>query len=68
MKVQKGEAIVAGHNVATDSRSVRRSIGIVFQNEVLDRDLTVRETLEFHGMIYQIPGRRRRSSRTFLRL
>ena len=60
MKVQKGEAIVAGHNVATDSRSVRRSIGIVFQNEVLDRDLTVRETLEFHGMIYQIPREKRR--------
>jgi len=60
MKVQKGEAIVAGHNVATDSRSVRRSIGIVFQNEVLDRDLTVREILEFHGMIYQIPREKRR--------
>ncbi len=60
MKVQKGEAIVAGHSVATDSRSVRRSIGIVFQNEVLDRDLTVREILEFHGMIYQIPRERRK--------
>ena len=60
MKIQKGEAIVAGHNVATDSRSVRRAIGIVFQNEVLDRDLTVRETLEFHGMIYQIPREKRR--------
>ncbi len=27
----------------------------VFQDEVLDRDLTVRETLEFHGRIYSMP-------------
>jgi ABC-2 type transport system ATP-binding protein len=62
MKIQKGEAIVAGYNVSTDSESVRRSIGIVFQNEVLDRDLTVWETLEFHGMIYQIPREKRRET------
>lgn len=62
MKIQKGEATIAGYNVSTDSESVRRSIGIVFQNEVLDRDLTVRETLEFHGMIYQVPRERRRET------
>lgn len=62
MKIQKGDATIAGYNVSTASESVRRSIGIVFQNEVLDRDLTVWETLEFHGMIYQIPREKRRKT------
>lgn len=62
MKIQNGEAIVSGHAVSTDSESVRRSIDIVFQNEVLDRDLTVWETLEFHGMIYRIPREKRRDT------
>jgi ABC-type multidrug transport system ATPase subunit len=30
---------------------VRRSIGVVFQDQRLDRDLTVWETLDFHGRI-----------------
>lgn len=55
LKLQEGSATIAGHNVLKDPASVRKSIGIVFQNEVLDRDLTVWETLEFHGRIYQIP-------------
>jgi len=55
LPLQEGDAEVAGHDVAGDPAGVRRSIGIVFQNEVLDRDLTVWETLEFHGRLYGIP-------------
>jgi len=52
---QKGSASVCGFDVRTKPHDVRKSIGIVFQDEVLDRDLTVRETLEFHGRIYSMP-------------
>ncbi|QYZ79184.1 ATP-binding cassette domain-containing protein [Methanofollis formosanus] len=59
LPLQDGRVRVAGHNVASDQAAVRRSIGIVFQNEVLDRDLTVRETLEFHGRLYAMPREER---------
>jgi ABC-2 type transport system ATP-binding protein len=34
---------------------VRESIGIVFQELTLDRDMTVREILEYHGRLYSMP-------------
>lgn len=52
---QKGTARVCGFDVRTKRQSVKKSISIVFQDEVLDRDMTVRETLEFHGRIYSMP-------------
>jgi len=52
---QAGSVKVCGHDVRMRPHDVRKSIGIVFQDEVLDRDLTVRETLEFHGRIYSMP-------------
>ncbi|MCJ7489749.1 MAG: ATP-binding cassette domain-containing protein, partial [Thermoplasmata archaeon] len=52
---QKGSAHVCGFDVRSNRQSVKKSIGIVFQDEVLDRDMTVRETLEFHGRIYSMP-------------
>ncbi|MGB2580941.1 MAG: ATP-binding cassette domain-containing protein, partial [Thermoplasmata archaeon] len=52
---QAGTARVCGFDVRTKRQSVKRSISIVFQDEVLDRDMTVRETLEFHGRIYSMP-------------
>jgi ABC-2 type transport system ATP-binding protein len=61
LPMQKGLARVAGFDVASQPEDVRRSIGIVFQDETLDRDLTVWETLEFHGRIYSMPKDERRS-------
>jgi ABC-2 type transport system ATP-binding protein len=55
LPVQKGSATIAGYNLASEPQEVRRSIGIVFQDETLDRDLTVWETLELHGRIYSMP-------------
>lgn len=56
---QSGSAHVCGFDVRTDKHSVKKSIGIVFQDEVLDRDMTVKETLEFHGRIYSMPKQER---------
>ena len=52
---QNGTAIVAGYDVTTQPQQVRESIGIVFQDITLDRDMTVREILEFHGRLYNMP-------------
>jgi ABC-2 type transport system ATP-binding protein len=55
MPIQQGKVTIAGFDVATQKDSVRRSIGVVFQDPRLDRDLTVWETMDFHGRIYSIP-------------
>jgi ABC-2 type transport system ATP-binding protein len=55
LPVQKGSVTIAGYDLAKEPQEVRRSIGIVFQDETLDRDLTVWETLELHGRIYSMP-------------
>lgn len=52
-----GEAYVNGYNVVTQSERVRRSIGIVFQDPAVDENLTGRENLEIHAMLYNVPGK-----------
>jgi ABC-2 type transport system ATP-binding protein len=60
LSLQKGKATVAGYDVTKDPQHVRESIGIVFQDITLDRDMTVREILEFHGRLYNMPDAERR--------
>lgn len=60
MKPTSGEAFVNGFNVLTDSKEVRASIGIIFQDPSLDERLTAYENLNFHGMIYHMPGKLRK--------
>ncbi|MEN6611087.1 MAG: ATP-binding cassette domain-containing protein [Methanoregulaceae archaeon] len=54
LSIQSGSAEIAGFDVAQEPSRVRESLGIVFQEVTLDRDMTVRETLEFHGMLYNM--------------
>ena len=58
-----GEASVAGHAVRTAPLAVRASIGVVFQENALDRTLTVAENLRFAGRLHGLAGSeiRRRS-------
>ncbi|NPV63198.1 MAG: ATP-binding cassette domain-containing protein [Methanotrichaceae archaeon] len=60
LPLQEGSVKIAGYDLKTQPEQVRRSIGIVFQDETLDRDLTVWETLEFHGRLYSMPKEKRR--------
>jgi ABC-2 type transport system ATP-binding protein len=60
LKLQKGSAFVAGYDVAREPEKVRESIGIVFQEVTLDRDMTVAEILEFHGRLYNMTTDERR--------
>jgi ABC-2 type transport system ATP-binding protein len=52
-----GSAKVGGHDVVHEHDSVRRTIGIIFQEPSLDDRLTAAENLRFHGMIYKVPRR-----------
>jgi ABC-2 type transport system ATP-binding protein len=60
LPIQQGKVTIAGYDVATQKDNVRKSIGVVFQDQRLDRDLTVWETLDFHGRIHSIPKQVRR--------
>jgi ABC-2 type transport system ATP-binding protein len=62
LRATAGQASVAGVDVDRDPDAVRARIGLVFQDPSLDAELTARENLEFHGLIYNVPRavRRRR--------
>jgi len=55
-----GSAIVAGHDVATDSEGVRLSVGYMSQKFSLYPDLTAFENLDFFGGAYRLPPAQRR--------
>ena len=56
LKPTSGQARVNGYDVVQDQSQVRRSIGLVFQEPSLDDRLTAQENLEFHAMLYDVPG------------
>jgi len=51
-----GSARVAGFDVVADARRVRRHIGLVFQEQTLDDQLTAEENLRFHAVLYGVPS------------
>ncbi|WP_332713905.1 ABC transporter ATP-binding protein [Pelagibacterium mangrovi] len=57
-----GRAEVAGIDVVRQPLRARRNLGVVFQETTLDTRLSVRENLDFHGLVYQMgrADRRRR--------
>jgi ABC-2 type transport system ATP-binding protein len=50
-----GTARVAGYNVKTQRDTVRRNIGLVFQDTTLDSYLTGEQNLRFHADLYGVP-------------
>jgi ABC-2 type transport system ATP-binding protein len=60
LPLQKGKAMIAGFDVTRNPQQIRESIGIVFQDITLDREMTVWEMLEFHGRLYNMPVKERR--------
>jgi ABC-2 type transport system ATP-binding protein len=60
MLPSEGRAEVAGHDVAREPAAVRRSIGVVFQTQSLDKALTVAENLRSQGHLYGLSGPRLR--------
>ena len=50
-----GSARVAGHDVVRERDTVRRNIGLVFQDTTLDNYLTEEQNLRFHADLYGVP-------------
>jgi len=50
-----GTARVAGYDVKTQRDTVRRNIGLVFQDTTLDSYLTGEQNLRFHADLYGVP-------------
>jgi ABC-2 type transport system ATP-binding protein len=51
-----GRAIIAGHDVERDPAAVRRTVGVVFQTQSLDKALTVEENLRAQGHLHGLSG------------
>jgi ABC-2 type transport system ATP-binding protein len=54
-----GRASVAGYDVVRQPNEVRSRLGLVFQDPSLDLQLTARENLAFHAVLYRVPAAER---------
>jgi ABC-2 type transport system ATP-binding protein len=61
-----GEILINGFDPVVSPDDVRCSFGIIFQDPSLDDDLTAWENLEFHGVLYGVPKKIRRTRITEL--
>jgi ABC-2 type transport system ATP-binding protein len=52
-----GSALVAGHDVVAERDSVRRHIGLVFQDPTLDGYLTADQNLRMHAELYGVDSK-----------
>jgi ABC-2 type transport system ATP-binding protein len=50
-----GRLRVGGHDTVADAAQVKRLLGVVFQENNLDRDLSPRQNLEFHARLHRLP-------------
>lgn len=53
--VTSGCAFVAGRDVNSDMVSIRHSLGVCPQHDILYPDLTVREHLRLYGVLKNVP-------------
>jgi ABC-2 type transport system ATP-binding protein len=47
-----GTVTVGGYDLDKNQSEIRRSVGIIFQNPSLDRNLTAEENVRFHAILY----------------
>ncbi len=59
-KPTSGTGTVMGKDIEREEDEVRKAIGIVFQDQSLDEELTARENMDFHGRLYRIPPETRK--------
>ena len=56
LKKDGGKINICGYDIDTDAEKIKRNIGIVFQNSVLDNKLSVYENLKYRAALYGIGG------------
>ena len=54
---RQGKIIVAGHDIAREPRAALAKIGVVFQQQTLDLDLTVRRSMRYGAALHGLSGR-----------
>lgn len=52
-----GSVYIGGTDLDNDPDSIKRSLGVVFQNSVLDKDLSVWDNLQSRAALYGITGK-----------
>lgn len=52
-----GTVKIGGVDLDTDPDSIKRNLGVVFQNSVLDKDLSVQDNLQSRAALYGIQGK-----------
>jgi ABC-2 type transport system ATP-binding protein len=55
-----GFVSVGGYNIKQEPEKVKKLIGVVQQHLSLDRDLTIRENMEFHSRIHHLDSSKRK--------
>lgn len=56
LRKDSGSVQICGADLDREPDSIRRRLGVVFQNSVLDRDLSVRDNLRSRAALYGIRG------------
>ena len=51
-----GEIVIDGLNVDSDIEAIKPRLGVVYQESVLDKQLSVKENLEYKACLYGIKG------------
>ena len=59
LRPTSGSITIDGLDPAARPLEVRRRFGIVFQDPSLDHELTARENMDLHGVLYHVPRRAR---------
>src|ERR1700730_8420916 len=57
LKPSSGLVKIDGLDPAAQQNEARKRFGIVFQDPSLDDELTAYENMDFHGVLYKVPGR-----------
>lgn len=55
LRPTKGTAKVNGYDIIKNPEKVRESIGVIFQETILDENLTALDNLKFYANLYKIP-------------
>jgi ABC-2 type transport system ATP-binding protein len=55
LRPTSGNAAICGYDIVREDKKVRRSIGLVFQETILDEDLTAYSNLDTHARLYRVP-------------
>ena len=56
LEKDSGSVVIGGVDLDKNADAIKRDLGVVFQNSVLDKALTVKDNLEYRAALYGIVG------------